>query len=38
MSLPVTERIHQQEVSLPIGPELTTQEAVEVAQAINQFR
>ena len=38
MSLPVTERIHEQEVSLPIGPELSLQEAVEVARTINQFR
>jgi len=38
MHLPITEYIHQHELSLPIGPELTVQQAEMVASAINSFR
>lgn len=38
LSLPITERIHQQELSLPIGPELTLEEAGIVARTIDDFR
>lgn len=36
-SLPVTEFIHQQELSLPISPVLTLNEAQRVAEAVNDF-
>ena len=35
--LPVTERIHDTELSLPIGPELTLEEARRVTEAVNSF-
>ena len=35
--LPVTERIHATELSLPIGPELTLEEARRVTEAVNSF-
>ncbi len=38
MSLPVTEKIHAQELSLPIGQAMTMDEAEEVVMAINDFR
>ena len=37
LSLPVTEQIHQQELSLPISPVLTMEEAEMVASLINNF-
>ncbi len=36
--LPATELIHKQELSLPIGPELSIEEAGTVAQTINGFK
>jgi dTDP-4-amino-4,6-dideoxygalactose transaminase len=37
ISLPITERIHQQVLSLPIGPTISRQEAYEVIAACNKF-
>lgn len=37
LSLPVTEQIHQQELSLPISPVIGVEEAGMVAKAINTF-
>ena len=37
LSLRITERIHATELSLPIGPELEPEEALQVADAINCF-
>ena len=37
LSLPVTERIHRQELSLPISPVLTLEETSLVTEAINSF-
>jgi len=37
LSLPVTERIHAEELSLPIGPTITDAEVCEVASAVNGF-
>ena len=37
LSLPVTERIHQQELSLPIGPAMTEREVQQVISAVNSF-
>lgn len=37
-SLPVTEMIHQQELSIPCHPALTDDEAARIVQAINVFR
>ncbi len=36
LSLPVTERIHQEELSLPIGPAMTMDEAEQVVDLINR--
>lgn len=36
-SLPITEEIHRRELSLPIGPTLNSNEAIEVANFINKF-
>ena len=36
--LPVTERIHATELSLPLGPELTDEDLEKVAHAVNSFR
>lgn len=36
--LPVTERIHATELSLPLGPELTDEDLEKVAGAVNSFR
>lgn len=36
-SLPITEKIHAQELSLPISPVLGLEEAKEVVRAINEF-
>ena len=37
LSLPVTERIHEEELSLPIGPAMTMDEAREVVEIINSW-
>lgn len=37
ISLPVTEKIHEQELSLPISPVLTLEEAKVVVDALNKF-
>ena len=37
MQLPITEKIHAQELSLPISPALTTKEAFEVVEIINKY-
>ena len=38
LSLPITEEIHRTELSLPIGPTMTLDEAQAVVNAINTFR
>lgn len=38
LSLPVTERIHRTELSLPIGPTISFDEAQTVIEVINDFR
>lgn len=38
LSLPVTERVHRTELSLPIGPTLTAGDAKLVVEAINAFK
>ncbi|MBR6370488.1 MAG: DegT/DnrJ/EryC1/StrS family aminotransferase [Bacteroidaceae bacterium] len=38
LSLPVTERIHDRELSLPISPVITDEEVLEVIDAVNTFR
>ena len=38
LSLPITEEIHRTELSLPIGPTMTLEEAQKVVNAINNFR
>lgn len=38
LSLPVTEQIHQQELSLPISPVMTMEQAEEVVRIINSFQ
>ena len=37
LSLPVTERIHQTELSIPISPVLTDGDAAKVVEALNTF-
>ena len=37
MSLPITEQIAAQELSLPIGPTITMEEVAEVVNIVNQF-
>ena len=37
LQLPVTERIHNQELSLPMSPAMTDEEAQKVVEAINSF-
>ncbi|MGX8694779.1 MAG: DegT/DnrJ/EryC1/StrS family aminotransferase [Prevotella sp.] len=37
LSLPVTEQIHREELSLPISPVLTLNEAAQVVTAVNSF-
>lgn len=37
LHLPVTERIHQEELSLPVSQAMTLEEAAEVVKAINDF-
>ena len=38
LSLPITEQIHQTELSLPISPILKESEAIDIIEAINTFR
>ena len=38
LSLPITEELHRTELSLPIGPAITSDEAQRVIEAINNFR
>jgi dTDP-4-amino-4,6-dideoxygalactose transaminase len=38
LSLPITERIHRTELSLPIGPTMTFDEAQRVIEAINNWK
>lgn len=38
LSFPVTERIAQQELSLPISPSLTLEQAAEVVKIVNEFK
>lgn len=38
LSFPITERIANEELSLPIGPAITMEEVVEVVNLINRFR
>lgn len=37
VSLPITEQIAKEELSLPIGPSITTEEAKEIVSTINSF-
>jgi dTDP-4-amino-4,6-dideoxygalactose transaminase len=37
-SLPITEKIHHEELSIPMSQVLTLEEAAEVANAINSFK
>lgn len=37
LQLPITERIHEQELSLPISPAMTDEEARKVVEAVNSF-
>ena len=38
MSFPITERIANEELSLPIGPAIKMEEVAEVVSLINQFK
>lgn len=38
LSFPITERIHAQELSLPISPVMTQQEVEEVVRVVNSFK
>jgi dTDP-4-amino-4,6-dideoxygalactose transaminase len=38
LSFPITERIANEELSLPIGPAITMEEVAEVVDLINRFR
>jgi dTDP-4-amino-4,6-dideoxygalactose transaminase len=38
LSLPITEELHRTELSLPIGPTISSEEAIQVIEAINTFR
>lgn len=38
LSLPITEKIHQQELSLPIGPAMSHDETREVVRIVNTFK
>lgn len=38
MSLPITEKIHNEVLSLPIGPTLALTEAANIAKLLNEFR
>lgn len=37
LSLPISERIAEEELSLPIGPSITLEEAKEVVRAVNEY-
>ena len=37
MSLPITEYLAEHELSLPIGPTITLEEAAQVVEAVNAF-
>ena len=37
MSFPITERIHNEELSLPISPVMTNEEITTVVKAINDW-
>lgn len=37
LSLPITERIHREELSLPISPVMEEDDALEIAAAVNEF-
>ena len=37
LSLPVTEQIHREELSLPVSPVISPDQAAQVAQAVNDF-
>jgi dTDP-4-amino-4,6-dideoxygalactose transaminase len=37
LSLPITEKIHREELSLPVSPEMSAREAAEVVRIINRF-
>ena len=38
LSLPITEKIADEELSLPIGPAITAEEVKEVIRLINAFK
>ena len=38
LSLPITEKIADEELSLPIGPAITLEEVAEVVRLINVFK
>ena len=38
LSLPITERIHEQELSIPMNQAITQEQAKEVVEAINSFK
>ena len=38
MSLPITEKIHREELSLPIGPTMTMEQAETVVELLNKWR
>jgi len=38
LSLPITERLADEELSLPIGPSITPEEVKEVIKLINEFK
>ena len=38
LSLPITERLADEELSLPIGPAITLEEVAEVVRLINEFK
>ena len=37
-SLPITERLADEELSLPIGPAITMEEVAEVVRLVNEFK
>ena len=37
LSLPITERLADEELSLPIGPAITMEEVAQVVELINRF-
>ena len=38
LSLPITEELHRTELSLPVSPTMTAEEATQVIEAVNEFR